>query len=66
MCCTPLCVNKHKEGKQDLSPPTICVVQQYLSPPTLCVNKHKEGKQDLSPPTICVVHYTMCKQTQRR
>ena len=63
MCCTPLCVNKHKEGKQ------------YLSPPTLCVNKHKEGKQDLSPPTICVnkhkegtleSSYTMCKQTQRR
>ena len=51
MCCTPLCVNKHKEGKQDLSPPTICVVH------TLCVNKHKEGKQDLSPPTICVVHH---------
>ena len=48
MCCTPLCVNKHNEGKQDLSPPTICVV---------CVNKHKEGKQDLSPPTICVVHH---------
>ena len=33
---------KQTEGKQDLSPPTICV------------NKHKEGKQDLSPPTICV------------
>ena len=43
MCCTPLCVNKHKEGKQDLSPPTICVVHHLL-----CVNKHKEGKQDLS------------------
>ena len=58
MCCTALllcvvhhllCVNKHKEGKQDLSPPTICVVHHLL-----CVNKHKEGKQDLSPPTIYV------------
>ena len=45
MCFTPLCENKHKEGKQDLSPPKICV------------NKHKEGKQDLSPPTLCVVHH---------
>ena len=52
MCCTPLGVNKYKEGKQDLSPPTICVVHHLL-----CVNKHKEGKQDLSPPTICVVHH---------
>ena len=45
MLCTPLCVNKHKEGKQ------------VLSPPKICVNKHKEGKQDLSPPTLCVVHH---------
>ena len=52
MCCTPLCVT-NKEGKQDLSPPTICVVHHLL-----CVNKHKEGKHDLNPPTICVVqHY---------
>ena len=49
MCCTPLCVNKHKEGNKDLSPSTICVVHHLL-----CVNKHKEGKQDLNPPTICV------------
>ena len=54
MCCTPLTMCKQtQEVKQDLSPPTICVVQHLL-----CVNKHKEGKQDLSPPTICVVrHY---------
>ena len=60
MCCTPLCVNKHKEGKQDLSPPTLCVVHHLQ-----CVKKHKEGKQDLSPATICVVHHYVQTNTKK-